>query len=70
MQLILKGEVEGVLAMKKDSEVQLEDIFKSGQSTGASRKLVLIEGAPGAGKSTLAWFICRKWGGWGAFPRV
>ena len=26
-----------------------------------SVRLVLIEGAPGIGKSTLAWELCRKW---------
>ena len=29
---------------------------------GSQPKCILIEGAPGMGKSTLAWKLCRKWG--------
>ena len=29
---------------------------------GAEPKCILIEGAPGVGKSSLAWKLCRKWG--------
>ena len=29
---------------------------------GSQPKCVLVEGAPGVGKSTLAWKLCRKWG--------
>ena len=52
-----------ILNSEKDeemNEVKLENIFKSYQY--GRRQLVLIEGAPGAGKSALACFICQKWG--------
>lgn len=38
--------------------VQLESIFTGLENT---RKVVLIEGAPGSGKSTLSINICQKW---------
>ena len=46
------------LVMKKRSNVELKNLFSLDK---AERKVVLIEGAPGAGKSTLAWHICQKW---------
>ena len=39
--------------------VQLENIFKE---TEGKRKVVLLEGAPGCGKSTLSVYICQQWG--------
>ena len=38
--------------------IELEDIFKE---TERKRKLVLMEGAPGSGKSTLSLHICHQW---------
>ena len=55
-RLLLRGDVAGV--MRKKAEVKLEDIVKPDKK----RNVILIEGAPGAGKSTLAWHICQKWG--------
>ena len=39
----------------KKTPLELNDIVPSGI------KFVLVEGAPGIGKSTLAWELCRKW---------
>ena len=50
----------------------IDDIKKSKQATdigqvahlpdGSQPKCVVVEGAPGVGKSTFAWKLCRKWG--------
>ena len=50
----------------------IDDIKKSKRATdigqiaqlpdGSHPKCILVEGAPGVGKSTFAWKLCRKWG--------
>ena len=56
VRLMLRGNVDDVVARKMS--VKLENIF---EHNGAKQRFVLVEGAPGAGKSTLAWHICQKW---------
>ena len=56
VRLLHLGNVDQVMARK--SIVELKDLFHLDE---AKRKVVLVEGAPGAGKSTLAWHICQKW---------
>ena len=56
VRLLHLGHIEDIIAKK--SNVELKNLFKLDR---AKRKVVLIEGAPGAGKSTLAWHICQKW---------
>ena len=46
--------------MRKKTPIALQDILKPGHDSKPVR-CVLIEGAPGAGKSTLAWELCHKW---------
>ncbi len=57
VRMTVTGKVDDVLHMK--SPVELVDIFQIDQK---DRKVILIEGAPGSGKSTLSWDICRRWG--------
>ena len=52
----LQGNLKQVLKGRK--HVSLEQILECNECQG---KLVLVEGAPGIGKSTLAWELCRKW---------
>ena len=52
----LHGHVNDVFHIKKS--VKLQDIF---ELDSADRKIILIEGAPGSGKSTLSWDICKQW---------
>ena len=42
-------------------EVNLEELFRVGSSHQAKRKVVLIEGPAGCGKTTLSWHACREW---------
>ena len=58
-RLTLQGDVEHIMSTR--SEVKLGELFKLDKVQEMKRKIVLIEGAPGAGKSTLAWHICQKW---------
>lgn len=61
LELVLKSEVEEII--DKKNEVQLEDIFKPECLVrNPIHKFILFEGAPGAGKSTLACLICQRWG--------
>ena len=46
--------------MKKKTPIEFRDIAENLPDT-ASKKIILIEGAPGVGKSTFAWEFCRKW---------
>ena len=53
---MLEGNVDDI--MRRKSSIELKNLFKL---DNRRRKIILIEGAPGAGKSTLAWHICQKW---------
>ena len=44
--------------LSKKSPIKLENIFKSIEE---ERKVILIDGAPGSGKSTLTVHICQRW---------
>ena len=46
--------------MQKKTPVALEDILKPGDD-GRPVRRVLVEGAPGVGKSVFAWQLCHKW---------
>ncbi len=56
VELLMRGSVGGY--MGQQTSVQVANLFNLDNE---KRKVVLIEGAPGAGKSTLAWDICQKW---------
>ena len=53
----LHGDVDDILDYK--SPISKEAIFDTEE--GKRLKCVLVEGAPGVGKSTLAWEICQQW---------
>ncbi len=56
VRLMQRGDVSS--AIQGSTSVQLENLF---YLDDRERKVILIEGAPGAGKSNLAWHICQKW---------
>ena len=51
--------LQGNIAASKRKEILIEQILEAGGQDKLN--LVLVEGAPGIGKSTLAWELCRKW---------
>ena len=57
VRLLQKGDVSSAVSSR--NTVTLEQISCNLHSKG--RKIILIEGAPGAGKSTLAWHLCNRW---------
>ena len=54
VEMTISGKIDDVLHSK--SPIELRNIFKDEE-----RQIVLIEGAPGSGKTTLTIFICQKW---------
>ena len=53
----LHGNIDEILKVKK--AIRMEDVLKP--EGEAEVKRVLVEGAPGVGKSTFAWELCRRW---------
>ena len=53
-RLTLQGEIDTILKAKQP--ITMEDVLKDNDT-----HLVVVEGAPGIGKSTLAWELCRQW---------
>ena len=60
----LRGDMDDVGSLGnefyKKSPIKFEDIGKL--SSHHRQKLIVIEGAPGVGKTTFSWEFCRKWG--------
>ena len=46
--------------MKKKTPIEFSDIVRDLPDT-ALEKVILVEGAPGVGKSTFAWEFCKRW---------
>ena len=52
----IRGKVDDILSKK--SPIELEKLFENIREV---RKVILIDGAPGSGKSTLTVHICQRW---------
>ena len=66
IEMTITGKVDDILQEKYP--IQLEDIFKKterqrklAKENVDQRKVILLEGAPGCGKSTLSVYICQQW---------
>ena len=57
VRMSISGKVDDILRAK--IPVELKDILRSSFHGG---EIVLVEGAPGSGKSTFTIHICKKWG--------
>ena len=53
--LTLRGDIDEILQVKEP--IEMDDILKEDDKV----RLVVVEGVPGIGKSTLAWELCRQW---------
>ena len=58
-EFVRASSVDEMIEKKELVPLQLEDILNTHSSS--TPKCVLVEGAPGIGKSTFAWKACRKW---------
>ena len=58
--MVEDGNVD-VILKKKDSSIDFDDIAQGLPQTDSSQKVIVVEGAPGVGKSTFAWEFCRRW---------
>ena len=48
------------LSSERNKPIPLESLFAAGNSQ-AKRKVILIEGIAGVGKTTLSWHACKEW---------
>ena len=55
---VLQGNIDKVCGRESITEEQILDLCVEQVGKG---RVIVVEGAPGIGKSTLAWELCRKW---------
>ena len=59
--MVEDGNIIDVILENKDCSIDFDDIARGLSQTDSSQKIILVEGAPGVGKSTFAWEFCRRW---------
>ena len=59
VRMTITGKTDDIFRVK--SQIKLNEVFKEAAKKG-KRKVVLMEGAPGCGKSTLSIYISQQWG--------
>ena len=57
--MVEDGNVDVIMKRKKN--IDFEDITRDLPSPNTPKRIVLVEGAPGVGKSTFVWEFCRRW---------
>ena len=50
-----------VILKKKECSMDIDDIARGLPQTDSLQNVIVVEGAPGVGKSTFAWEFCRRW---------
>lgn len=58
-QLVRANSIDEYMHTNSVSLISLDNLFVA--TDGCSPKSVIVQGAPGIGKSTFAWKFCRKW---------
>ena len=53
----LHGDIDQIMKVKEP--IEFEKVLKN--DSGKNVRYVLVEGAPGVGKSTFAWELCKQW---------
>ena len=56
--MMREGHVKNVL--EKKTEIRPDQLFNGIKPD--SGRVILVEGAPGSGKTTLCWYVCQQWG--------
>ena len=59
-EAVLCGQRFRISTKDNNTPVQLEELLET--RSGKNRNVILVEGGPGIGKSTLAWQVCHRWG--------
>ena len=57
--MVRDGNVDVILQNKRP--MLLNEVARDVPTTNSKQKVILVEGAPGVGKSTFAWEFCRRW---------
>ena len=58
--MVEDGNIDVILE-KKDCSIDFDDIARGLPQTDSLQNVIVVEGAPGVGKSTFAWEFCRRW---------
>ena len=61
-----RGDIDGIQQLK---QVTLGSIFNVGNQK-AKRKVILLEGVAGSGKTTLSWYACKEWAAGRLFKHI
>ena len=57
--MVHDGNVDVILKNKRS--ILLNEVARDIPATNSTHRVILVEGAPGVGKSTFAWEFCRRW---------
>ena len=57
--MVRDGNVDVIVRSKRP--ILLNEVARDVPASNSSERVILVEGAPGVGKSTFAWEFCRRW---------